>query len=94
MARHTDVLTMPAVTVLQTTEGDFCWVRTAETVVRCSLQLGDTDDQFIIVETGVAEGDEVVLDPLASIDEAQVLALRTFDKATLTTGALEDDHVE
>jgi len=45
------------------------------------LQLGDTNDTFIVVEAGLNEGDEVVLDPMASITEAQMLVLKPFDKA-------------
>jgi len=82
MTRHEDVLTIPAAAVLQTAQGDFCWVKTAEGVERHSLQLGDTNDNFIVVETGLDEGDEVALDPLASVEEAQILALQPLDKET------------
>jgi hypothetical protein len=34
---------------------------------------------FIVVEAGLTEGDEVVLDPLANIEEAQIEAARTLD---------------
>jgi multidrug efflux pump subunit AcrA (membrane-fusion protein) len=81
MDRHEDVLTIPTAAVVQTTLGDFCWVKMAEGVKRLSLQLGDSDDNFIVVEAGLREGDEVVLDPLASIAEAQTLVLRPLDKA-------------
>jgi ribosomal protein L2 len=45
------------------------------------LQLGDTNDTFIVVKEGLNEGDEVVLDPMASITEAQTLVLKPLDKA-------------
>jgi len=80
--RHEDVLTIPAAAVVETAEGDFCWVKMADRVKRHSLQLGDTDDNFIVVEAGLQEGDEVVLDPMAYITEAQSLALKPLDKAT------------
>jgi hypothetical protein len=35
---------------------------------------------FIIVESGLKEGDEVVLNPLAYIDETQDEALKPFDE--------------
>ncbi len=95
MARHENVLTIPAAAVLQTTLGDFCWVKTAQAVEQRSLQLGDTDDHFIVVETGLKEGDEVVLDPLASVEEAQILALQPLDKAAPREQVdLEADHVD
>jgi len=79
--RHEDVLTIPVAAVLETAEGDFCWVKTAEGAERRSLVLGDTDDSFLIVEAGVKEGDEVVLNPLAFIEEAQTEVLRPLDEA-------------
>jgi multidrug efflux pump subunit AcrA (membrane-fusion protein) len=80
MTRHEDVLTIPAAAVVETADGDFCWVRTADGVQRRSLQLGDTDDEFIVVEAGVREGDEVVLNPLTCIEEAQTEALKPLDE--------------
>ena len=78
--RHEDVLTVPAAAVVETAEGDFCWVKTADGAERRSLELGDTDDSFIVVEAGLKEGDEVVLDPLASIKEAQTAVLTPHDE--------------
>jgi multidrug efflux pump subunit AcrA (membrane-fusion protein) len=79
--RHINVLTIPVTAVLQTIEGDFCWVSTGEETQRRSLRLGDTDDLFIVVNEGLAEGEEVVLDPLAFIDETQRLAAKLHDQA-------------
>jgi len=79
--RHADVLTVPVAAVVETAQGDFCWVKTADRATRRALQLGDTNDTFIVVEAGLNEGDEVVLDPMASITEAQMLVLKPFDKA-------------
>ena len=78
MARHEDVLTIPVAAVVETDEGDFCWVKTAEETGRRSLQLGDSNDVFIVVEAGLKEGDEVVLNPTAFIEEAQTKALKTL----------------
>ena len=79
--RHADVLTIPAAAVVETAQRDFCWVKTADRVKRRALQLGDTNDTFIVVKAGLKEGDEVVLDPMASITEAQTLVLKPLDKA-------------
>ncbi|MBP89203.1 MAG: hypothetical protein CMJ64_21220 [Planctomycetaceae bacterium] len=81
MATHEDVLTIPVAAVVETEEGRFCWVQTAERAERRSLQLGDSNDVFIIVEAGLKEGDEVVLNPAAYIEEAQTDALKTLDEA-------------
>jgi len=77
--RHTDVLTIPVAAVVETAQGDFCWVKTAAGAKRRSLQLGDTNDVFTIVEAGLQEGDEVVLHPFA-FKEAQALALKPGDE--------------
>ena len=65
VARHQDVLTIPVAAVVETVEGHFCWVKTAQGAQRRSLRLGDTNDVFRVVEAGVKEGDQVLLNPLA-----------------------------
>ncbi|TKJ36300.1 MAG: hypothetical protein CEE38_12870 [Planctomycetes bacterium B3_Pla] len=81
MDRYADVLTIPVAAVVETAQRDFCWVKTAEGAKRRALQLGDTNDTFIVIKAGLKEGDEVVLDPMASITEAQTLVLKPLDKA-------------
>ena len=78
--RHTDVRTIPVAAVVETAQGDFCWIKTAAGAKRRSLQLGDTNDVFTVVEAGLQEGDEVILHPFA-FKEAQVLALKPSDEA-------------
>ena len=46
-----------------------------------SLRLGDSNDVFIVVEAGLKEGDEVVLNPVAFSEEAQIEALKTIDQS-------------
>ena len=53
-----------------------CWVKTAEGIQRRAIELGDSNDEFTVVKAGLAEGDKVVLNPLAFIDEAQKAAMR------------------
>ena len=94
--RHENVLILPVSAVLQTSAGTFCWVKTAEGAnQRRSLQLGDTDDEFIVIKAGLKEGDEVWLDPLASIAQAQTMALRPIDNTTPHESInRESDHVD
>jgi len=92
--RHKDVLTIPVAAVLETEEGDFCWVKTADGAKRRSLRLGDTDDSFIIVTAGLKEGDEVVLNPLAFIDEAKTEVLRPFDETMQPTPNSDESGTE
>ena len=79
MARHEDVITIPIAAVVATEKGDICWVKTAEGTQQRLLNLGDTNDVSIVVEDGVQVGDEVILNPLAHIKEAQDEALKTLD---------------
>jgi HlyD family secretion protein len=74
--RHENVLTVPVSAVVETAEGDFCWVPSGGGTERRSLSLGDSNDQYIVVEAGLKEGDEVVLNPLDLIEEAQREALK------------------
>jgi multidrug efflux pump subunit AcrA (membrane-fusion protein) len=96
LARHENVLTIPVAGVLETAKGDFCWIKTDEGAKeRRSLQLGDTNDNFIVVKSGLEEGEKIVLDPLSSIEEAQTLALKPIDETTpQETENQETDHVE
>lgn len=71
IARYEDVLSVPVAAVLETDQGYFCWVETAEGTERRSLQLGDSNDELIVVDVGVTEEDQVVLNPLAAVEEAR-----------------------
>ena len=80
MARHEDVLTVPAAAVVETRKGYACWIETAAGTQRRTLRLGDHNDMFIVVEAGLKKGDEVVISPLAFIEEAQSEAAKTLDE--------------
>ena len=80
MAVHKNVITIPVAAVMETDEGDFCWIKTPEGTERRLLQLGDSNDVFIVVKGGVKEGDEVVLNPAAFIKEAESNALVTLNE--------------
>lgn len=79
LAEYMGVPTIPVAAVVETEKEYYCWVKTPTGQQRRSLQLGDSNDQFIVVKAGVKEGDEVVLNPLAFIDEAQKAALKPLD---------------
>lgn len=80
ISEHKDVVTVPVAAVIETEEGFFCWVKNQNEVKRRPLQVGDSNDVFIVVEAGLKEGDEVVLNPLAYIEEAQEAVLKTTDR--------------
>ncbi|MDP7206323.1 MAG: hypothetical protein QGH11_12185, partial [Pirellulaceae bacterium] len=70
MEQHKNVLLIPVAAVKKTVHGHCCWVGTVEKAQRRSLQLSDSNDEFIIVESGLQEGEQVVLNPTAFIADA------------------------
>lgn len=79
LARHEDVLSVPVAAVVETKKGDFVWVKTEEGLQRRVLKLADTNDVFIVVEGGLVEGEQVVLNPVAFVAEAQSAVLEVSD---------------
>ena len=73
VAQYQDVPTVPVAAVVQTDQGDFCWVETSAGPQRRRLQLGDGNDLTLVVEAGLEEGERVVLHPLDSVAEARGL---------------------
>jgi len=63
IARYENALMIPVAAIVESDEGHFCWVKTAEGIVRRMLKLGDSNDVFTIVEKGLQQGDEVLLNP-------------------------------
>ena len=74
LGKYDDVLTIPTTACIETESGFACWVKTPNGVQRRALKIGDSNDMFIMIQEGVNEGDEVVIDPLANVEEAQVEA--------------------
>ncbi len=81
LAVHKEVLTIPVAAVVETDEAAFCWVKTGDGIVRRLIQLGDSNDSFIVVKAGLKEGDVVMSNPISFIKEAQDDALRTLQEA-------------
>ena len=79
IARHEDVLMIPVAALVETDKGDACWVKTAEGARRRTLKLGDSNGVFTVVEAGLKEGDEVVLNPLA-FQEARTARAKAHDR--------------
>ena len=86
LATHRDVLKIPVAAVAETSEGHVCWVRNGEDPEKRTLTLGDGNDSFMIVEQGLSEGDNVILNPFALIQEAQDDALKPL------SDGLDDDE--
>ncbi len=85
--RRRDVLLLPVAAVVEQ-EGDFfCWVDESQEITRRPLTLGLTDNRFIEVTDGVAEGDVVVLNPRAMIPAAREQDSATDGKPSKSFGS-------
>lgn len=82
LAEHEDVITLPVAAIIESPEGFLCWVKNEDGVQKRVIQLGDTNDEFTVVTGGLREGEEVVLNPLAYVDEAQMQAIRPGSPAS------------
>jgi len=80
IAEYKDVLTIPVSAVVETDRHKLCWVKTPTGVERRLITLGDSNEVFIIVNSGLNEGDKVVLNPLEYVDDAKGEALKTLQE--------------
>lgn len=69
--RHANVLTVPEASVVQLGDRHVCWVCTPQGPQRRTLVLGDTNGVFAVVEEGLQEGEEVVLNAAAFATEGE-----------------------
>ncbi len=74
LAQHDHVLTIPVASIVESKEGFSCWVQNETGVTQRKIRLGDTNDEFTVVLDGLTEGEQVILNPLAFVEEAQILA--------------------
>ena len=80
--RHENELTIPVAAVVETEQGTFCWVKTTAGARRRPLRLGDTNDVFTVVTSGLKAGDKVILNPLALEQAAEAKQPQTKPKTT------------
>jgi HlyD family secretion protein len=85
LAKHDNVLTIPVAAIVESGVGFYCWVQTADGEKQRVLKLGDSNDEFTVVLDGLSEGEQVVLNPLAFIEEAQALAIQPDAAAAQST---------
>ena len=81
LAKHKDVLTVPVAAVLELDEKFYCWVDNGtNTPTKQEVQVGDSNDTYIIIKEGVSAGDQIVLNPRDYVDEASVESLKPIDE--------------
>lgn len=85
LAVHENVLTIPVAAVVETEDGSFCWVKSENEPQKRLIELGDSNDVFIEIIAGLKEGEEVVLNPTALINEAEEDARTTLSQRQAET---------
>ncbi len=74
LARHENVLMIPVAAVVDRESGECgCWVRTTDGLKRRTIKLGDTNGSFSVVQAGLQEGDQVILNPSAVGAESKTI---------------------
>ena len=76
LANYTDVLKVPVAAIVESADGYLCWIRKNGQIEKRNVTLGDTNDEYTVVESGLSEGDEVVLNPLSHLKQAEQEALK------------------
>ena len=94
LAEYDDIVKVPVAAVVEQNGQFFCWVAENGDYDRREVQLGDSDEQFVIAKSGVAEGDEVVLNPIDVVDEAQRGALRPVEAGAAEAASAEGETAE
>jgi len=69
--RLEDVLTVPVQAIVQIQRDTWCYVDNDGTVERRTIKLGLSNDKFVEIQEGLQEGERVVLNPMAIIDETE-----------------------
>jgi len=80
LAKHENVLTIPVASIVESNEGFACWVENDHGFERHMLSLGDTNDEFTVVQDGLALGDRIVLNPSSFVEEAEGIAKQPTKK--------------
>jgi hypothetical protein len=66
-----NVLYIPVAAVVEQRGEFLCWVQDGVKIEKRPLVLGETNDQFVEVKDGVADGEQVVLNPRTVVEEAR-----------------------
>lgn len=94
LAVHPDVLLIPVAAVVETEDGIFCWVHSELQPQKRLIELGDSNDVFIEVLAGLNEGEKVILNPAALLDEAEADALSTLTESSSGSAERESTGME
>lgn len=90
LANYTDVLKVPVAAIVESADGYLCWIRKDGQIEKRNVTLGDTNDEYTVVESGLSEGDEVVLNPLSHLKQAEQEALKPRNSSESSTRSAGD----
>ncbi len=85
IAEYEDVLQIPVAAIVESDKKHYCWIKKSTGIERRTLTLGDSNEVFTIVEQGLDEGDEVVLNPLAFAEAQKLASKKKDDKEIIET---------
>ena len=71
--RIKDVLTIPVQAVVQIEHDNWCYVATGHGVERRMIELGRSNDKFVLIKKGLAVGEKVVLNPSSILEDREEL---------------------
>lgn len=83
LADKRDICTIPVTAVVEQKDEFYAWVKKPTGPEKRTVTLGTSDDRVIEIKSGIKEGDEVILNPRATVAEAM-----HFDDASTI---MEDD---
>ena len=86
MSEYENRVLLPVESVLEFGSGFYCWVRLGDSISRRKLELGESDEEAVIVLDGIQAGETVILNPLAYVAEAQDDALTNLEKSVTDAG--------
>ena len=90
LANYTDVLKVPVAAIVESTDGYLCWIRKNGQIEKRKVTLGDTNDEYTVVESGLSEGDDVVLNPLSHLKQAEQEALKPGNSSRVSSQSVGD----
>ena len=78
IAQYDDEVVVPAAACIETESGFACWVQQQTGRERRSLEIEDGNNMFLLVRSGITAGEQVILDPLANVPDAQIEVAQTI----------------
>ncbi len=88
--QYPEALAIPANACVESSDGFVCWVKKNGQVLRRELDLGDGNEMFIVVRSGLQSGEQVILDPLTHLPEAQQEVAAAVEQASDSQFRYED----